>query len=87
MADLDHAHTFPFKRRPKLPSLSLSARHGAARSDDSDAELQQLTQKLDPLVFGRDLATLDARFVPRGPETTGFEVEPRASSFYGALPA
>ncbi|EGZ07371.1 hypothetical protein PHYSODRAFT_528296 [Phytophthora sojae] len=57
------------------------------RSDDSDAELQQLTQKLDPLVFGRDLATLDARFVPRGPETTGFEVEPRASSFYGALPA
>ncbi|KAE9037235.1 hypothetical protein PR002_g6680 [Phytophthora rubi] len=59
------------------------------RSDDSDsdAELQQLKQKLHPLVFGRDLATLDARFVPRGPETTGFDVEPRASSFYGALPA
>ncbi|KAG6617009.1 DnaJ subfamily C member 13 [Phytophthora cinnamomi] len=58
------------------------------RSDDSDAELQQLKQRLGPQVFGRDLAALDARFVPRGPETTGFEVEPRAgSSFYGALPA
>eukprot|EP00644_Phytophthora_capsici_P008178 jgi/Phyca11/20249/fgenesh1_pg.PHYCAscaffold_60_\ len=58
------------------------------RGDDSgDAELQTLKQKLDPLVFGRDLVGLDERFVPRGPETTGFEVEPRASSFYGALPA
>ncbi|KAG7387436.1 hypothetical protein PHYBOEH_008243 [Phytophthora boehmeriae] len=52
-----------------------------------DAELQQLKQQLDPLVFGRDVVALDEGFVPRGPETTGFEVEPRSSSFYGALPA
>ncbi|GMF28129.1 unnamed protein product [Phytophthora lilii] len=57
------------------------------RGDDGDAELQQLKQKLDPLVFGRDVVALDEGFVPRGPETTGFEVEPRAGSFYGALPA
>ncbi|EEY54400.1 uncharacterized protein PITG_08031 [Phytophthora infestans T30-4] len=57
------------------------------RGDDSgDAELQQLKQKLDPVAFGHDAVSLDERFVPRGPETTGFEVEPRASSFYGALP-
>uniref|UniRef100_H3GPG0 DnaJ homologue subfamily C GRV2/DNAJC13 N-terminal domain-containing protein n=1 Tax=Phytophthora ramorum TaxID=164328 RepID=H3GPG0_PHYRM len=58
------------------------------RGDDGDAELQQLKQKLDPLVFGRDVVSLDERLVPRGPETTGFEVEPpNSSSFYGALPA
>ncbi|KAF1779653.1 hypothetical protein GQ600_2816 [Phytophthora cactorum] len=57
------------------------------RGDDSgDAELQQLKQRLDPVAFGHDVVSLDERFVPRGPETTGFEVEPRPSSFYGALP-
>ncbi|RLN52987.1 hypothetical protein BBJ29_006094 [Phytophthora kernoviae] len=54
---------------------------------DDDAELQQLKQQLDPLVFGREIVSLDEGFVPRGPETTGFEVEPRSSSFYGSLPA
>ncbi|KAE8914266.1 hypothetical protein PF007_g9070 [Phytophthora fragariae] len=50
------------------------------RSDDSAAELQQLKDTMHPLVFGRDLVALDDRFHPRGPETTGFEVEPHTGS-------
>ncbi|RLN96527.1 hypothetical protein BBJ28_00003471 [Nothophytophthora sp. Chile5] len=57
-----------------------------ANGGDDNAELQQLKQKLHPLVFGQELVTLDEGYVPRGPETTGFEVEPRSSSFYGTLP-
>lgn len=51
-----------------------------------DAELQALKAKLDPRVFGRDVVFLDERYVPRGPETAGFEAEPRSNSFYGAAP-
>lgn len=57
-----------------------------AQLRDDDAVLQQLKLELDPLVFGRSIVSLDERFVPRGPETTGFEIEPRASSFCSALP-
>ncbi|TDH72600.1 hypothetical protein CCR75_003886 [Bremia lactucae] len=52
-----------------------------------DEELQQLKEKLYPLVSGHDLVSLDESFVPHGKETTGFEVEPRASSFYDVLPS
>ncbi|KAE9338646.1 hypothetical protein PF008_g11963 [Phytophthora fragariae] len=85
LAKSDFCTRIPLQAPPRAPVRVMAL----PRSDDSDsdAELQQLKQKLHPLVFGRDLATLDARFVPRGPETTGFDVEPRASSFYGALPA
>ncbi|CAH0482112.1 unnamed protein product [Peronospora belbahrii] len=58
---------------------------GLPRSNDSsDMELQQLKQKLEHSLFlGHDLVSLDEGFVPRGPETRGFEMEPRPSSYYG----
>lgn len=40
-----------------------------------DAELQQLKQQLDPAVFGHQLVTLSEGYVPRGPETTGVDVD------------
>ncbi|CAI5747187.1 unnamed protein product [Peronospora destructor] len=59
-----------------------------ALDDSSDAELQQLKQKLEnSLVLGHDLVSFDENFVPRGPETRGFELEPRASSLYGVSAA
>ncbi|KAI9916848.1 hypothetical protein PsorP6_018131 [Peronosclerospora sorghi] len=59
----------------------------ARPGSNDETELQQLKHKLEPLVLGRDVVALDERFVPCGPETTGFEVEPRASSYYSALAA
>uniref|UniRef100_M4BVV8 DnaJ homologue subfamily C GRV2/DNAJC13 N-terminal domain-containing protein n=1 Tax=Hyaloperonospora arabidopsidis (strain Emoy2) TaxID=559515 RepID=M4BVV8_HYAAE len=50
----------------------------------SNSELQQLKQKLETLVLGRDLISLSTvSFLPCGPETTGFDSEP---SFYGTIP-
>ncbi|KAL8011482.1 hypothetical protein Plhal710r2_c051g0156991 [Plasmopara halstedii] len=56
-----------------------------AQPGNTELELQQLKQKLDSVVFGPEFVALDERFVPHGPETTGFEIEPRVSSFYSAL--
>lgn len=39
------------------------------------AELQRLRARLAPGALGRELAPIGERYVPRGPETTGVEVE------------
>lgn len=40
---------------------------------DDGGELQKLKQTLEPVVFGQEVLTLHEGYVPRGPETGGFE--------------
>lgn len=45
----------------------------AAATTGDDVELQKLKQSLAPVVFGPDVLTLSEGYVPRGPETSGYE--------------
>ncbi|KAF1315758.1 hypothetical protein FI667_g15773, partial [Globisporangium splendens] len=45
----------------------------AAADAADDAELQRLKQTLASVVFGQEVVTLSEGYVPRGPETSGYE--------------
>lgn len=43
------------------------------RASSMPDDLQRLKQKLEPVVFGQEVLSLPEGYVPRGPETGGFE--------------